>query len=44
MKTLILLMALIQVQGQGTSPCRATDSKIKTDVVAALLALKRFAV
>ena len=35
MKTLILLMLLIQAQGQDTSPCRATDSKSKKDVEAA---------
>jgi hypothetical protein len=32
MKTLILLTLLIQAQGQGISPCRATDSKSKKDV------------
>jgi hypothetical protein len=35
MKTLILLMLLMQAQGQGTSPCQATDSKSKKDVMAA---------
>ena len=35
MKTLILLMLLGQVQGQGTSPCQATHSESKKDAVAA---------
>ena len=35
MKTLILLMLLVQARGQGTSPCQATDSKSKKDLVAA---------
>ena len=35
MKSLILLMVLIQAQGQGTSPCQATDSKSRKDVSAA---------
>jgi len=35
MKILILLMLLTQTQGQGTSPCLATDLKSKKDVVAA---------
>jgi hypothetical protein len=35
MKILILLMLLTQAQGQGTSSCQSTNSKIKTDVVAA---------
>ena len=35
MKTLILLVVLMQAQGQGTSPCQATDTKSKKDVAAA---------
>jgi hypothetical protein len=35
MKTLILLMLLMQARGEGTSPCRAADSGSKKDVVAA---------
>ena len=35
MKTLILLMLLVQAQGKGISPCQATESKSKKDVVAA---------
>ncbi len=35
MRTIILLMLLMQAQGQGTSPCQATDSKSKKDIVAA---------
>jgi hypothetical protein len=35
MKTLILLMLLMQAQGQGISPCQVTDSQSKKDVVAA---------
>ena len=35
MKTLILLVVLMQAQGQGTSPCHVMDSKSKKDVLAA---------
>jgi hypothetical protein len=35
MKTLILLMLLTQAQGQGISPCRATDTTSTKDVAAA---------
>jgi hypothetical protein len=35
MKTFILLMLLMQAQGQGTSPCQTTDTRSKKDGVAA---------
>ena len=34
-KTFILLILLVQSQGQSTSPCQAVDSKSKKDVVVA---------
>ena len=35
MKTLILLMLLVQAQGQGTNPCQSSGREGKKDVVAA---------
>ncbi|HEX8189899.1 MAG TPA: hypothetical protein VF586_16200 [Pyrinomonadaceae bacterium] len=35
MKTLILLMLLVQAQGRGESPCQSSGAKGKKDVVAA---------